>query len=91
VVSSDSWVVSSIWFLLSTGQVAIGTYGSSLPVCARWFNLLLFSPGSSYVALLLQLWLVNSSPSKVGQFSFVHHPQSHEANSAICHVPTLGG
>jgi hypothetical protein len=50
--------VSSIGFLLSTGQVAIGTCGSSLPVCARWSNLLLFSLGGSCIALQLHLWLV---------------------------------
>jgi hypothetical protein len=35
IVLSDSWFVSSIWFLLSTGQVAIGTCGISLPVCEK--------------------------------------------------------
>jgi hypothetical protein len=35
VVSSDSWLVNSILFLLSTRQVAIGNCGSSLQVCAK--------------------------------------------------------
>jgi hypothetical protein len=39
LVSQDGWLVSSILFLLSTGQVTTRTCGSSLPVCAVWFNL----------------------------------------------------
>jgi hypothetical protein len=89
VASPDGWLVSSIWFLPSTGQVAIGTCGSSLPVCTKWTYLLLFLPGSSYVALQLQLWLVSFSLSKVGQFSFVLCPQSHEFSSVFCHTPAL--
>jgi hypothetical protein len=89
VVLSDSWLVSSIWFLLSTGQVAIRTCGCSLPVCVRWSNLL-FSPACSCVALPLQLCLVSSSPSKVGQLSFEYHPQSHETSSVIHHAPCFG-
>jgi hypothetical protein len=46
VVTPDGWLVSSIWFLLSTEQVTLGTYDSSLPVCAKWSDLL-FLPGSS--------------------------------------------
>jgi hypothetical protein len=74
VISPDDYIVSSILFLLSTVQVVVGACGSSLPVCERWSDLLLFSPGGSWIALQLQLWLVSSSPSKVGQFSFVHTP-----------------
>jgi hypothetical protein len=73
VVSPNSWLVSNIWFLLSTGHVAIGMSGSSLPVCARWSNLLV-SSSCSCVALQLQQWLVSSSPRKVGQFSLACHP-----------------
>jgi hypothetical protein len=51
----------------------------------------LFSPGNSSIGLLLQLWLVSSSPSKVGQFSFEYCPQSHQISSEICHAPNLGG
>jgi hypothetical protein len=67
VVSSDSWLVYSIWFPLSTGQMAIGTCGSSLPVCAEWSHLLWFLPGGSCIALPLQLCEASSSHSKVGQ------------------------
>jgi hypothetical protein len=42
-------------------------------------------------AALLPYWLVSSSPRKVRHFSFVHHPQSQEISSVICHTPTLGG
>jgi hypothetical protein len=89
VVSPGDWLVSSIWFLLSTGQVVIRTWGKSLPVCVRWFNLL-FSPGSSCVALQLQHCLVSSSPSKVGQFHFEYCPLSHETSSVIHQGPALG-
>jgi hypothetical protein len=40
VVSPGDWLVSSIWFLLSTGQVVIGASGNSLPVHARYSELL---------------------------------------------------
>jgi hypothetical protein len=63
-------LINSSWFLLSTVQVAIVTWSNSLPVHARWSDLLLFSPGGSYIVLQLQLWLVSSSPSKVGQSIF---------------------
>jgi hypothetical protein len=55
IVSADGWLMSNIWFLLSTVQFAIGTCGSSLCVCARWSYLLLFSPGGSCIALPLKL------------------------------------
>jgi hypothetical protein len=94
VVSPADWLVSSIWFLLSTGLVAIGALGKSLLVCVRCSELLLFSPGSSCIVLQLQLCLVSSSPSKLGQFSFEFCPQSHETSSIIHHfgnyLPTLG-
>jgi hypothetical protein len=48
-----------------------------LPVCAVWSELLLFSPGGRCIALQLQLCLVSSSPTKVGQFSFECCPLSH--------------
>jgi hypothetical protein len=83
-------LVSSIWFLLYTGQVAIGSCDSSLPVCVRWSDLLFLS-GGGWVVLQLQLWLISYSSSKVRQFSFLHHPQSYEIISAICHTPSLGG
>jgi hypothetical protein len=35
VVPSGDWLVSNTWFLLSTGQVAIGIWGNSLPVVQR--------------------------------------------------------
>jgi hypothetical protein len=71
--------VSSIWFLLPTWQVAIGTWGNSLPVCTRWSGLFLLLPGGSFVTLCLVIF----SPSKVGQFSFEYHPQSHKTSSGI--------
>jgi hypothetical protein len=86
IISPDVWLVSSIWSLLSTGQVAIETCGSSLSTHARWSDLLLFSPGNSCISLQL-----SSSPSKVGQFSFVHCPMSHKVSSAICHTPNHRG
>jgi hypothetical protein len=47
----------------------------------------LFLPGGSCVALQLQLCLVSSSPSRVGQFSFEYCPQSQETISGINHQP----
>jgi hypothetical protein len=62
------WLACRLFFIpLSTGQVAIGTWGNSLPVYARWLNLL-FSPSSFCFALPLQLWLAGFSPSKVRQW-----------------------
>jgi hypothetical protein len=49
--------------------------------------MLLFSPHSCCVALQLQLYLVSSSPNKVGQFSFECCPLSHEISSRIHHLP----
>jgi hypothetical protein len=62
-----------------------------VPVCVKWFNPLLFLPGGSCIALPLQLCLVSSSPSKVGQFSFEYCPQSHWTSSGIYHGPNVGG
>jgi hypothetical protein len=64
VVPPDDWLARSIYFLLSTGEVAIGTWGNSVPVCAKWSDLL-FLPGSICISLPLQLCLVSSSSSKV--------------------------
>jgi hypothetical protein len=50
----------------------------------------LFLPGSSCVALLLQICLINSSLSMVGQLSFECHVQSLETGSGIHWGPTLG-
>jgi hypothetical protein len=58
----------------------------SLPVPAGWSEMSLFSPGGSYIPLQLQLCLVSSSPSKVGQFSFECCPLSQEISSGIHHV-----
>jgi hypothetical protein len=88
VVSPDDWLVSSIWFLLCTGQIVIGTWVTS--VCARWSNLL-FLPGGSCFVLSLQFCQISSSPSKVGQFCSEHCSQSHETSSVITHIPALGG
>jgi hypothetical protein len=49
--------------------------------------MLLFSPDGSFQ----QLWLVSSSPNKVGKFSFLHHPQSQDTSSVICHILALKG
>jgi hypothetical protein len=46
---------------------------------------LLFSTGSSCIALQLQICPVSSSPNKVGQFSFQYGPLSHETSSGIHH------
>jgi hypothetical protein len=81
--------MSNIWFLLSAGLVAIVTWGNSLPVHARWSDLL-FSPGSSWIALQVQLLLVSSSPTKMMQFSFEYSPQSSGTSSVIHHIPILG-
>jgi hypothetical protein len=91
MVAPGDWLVNSIWFLLSTGQVAVGIWGNSLPVHSRWLDLMLFLPGSSCVALQLQFCLVSSSPRKVEQFSFECSPQSHENSSRVPHGPALGG
>jgi hypothetical protein len=48
---------------------------------------LLFSPIGSCVALRLQLCLVSSSPSKLGQFNFEWCPLSQEISSWIHHLP----
>jgi hypothetical protein len=48
-------------------------------------------PGGSCIALHLQLCLVSSSPSMLGQFSFEYNPLSHETNSGIHHCSALGG
>jgi hypothetical protein len=90
MVSPCDWFVSSIWLLLSTGQVAFTNWGNSLPVHARWSELLLFLPDSSCVALQLQLCLVIPSPSKVGQFSFEYSPLSQETTSGIHYQPHFG-
>jgi hypothetical protein len=87
--------IAGLWavfdYFCPHGQVATGTCDTTLPVCARWSDLLLLFPGGSSVVLQLCLWLVSSSSSKVGQFSFVCHSQSHEISSTINHTPTLGG
>jgi hypothetical protein len=61
----------------------------SLPVRAGWSELL-FSPGGNCIALQVQLCLVSSSPSKVGQFSFEHCLLSLEISSGIHHLPCFG-
>jgi hypothetical protein len=91
VVSPEGWLVSSIWFLLCIMQVAIKVCGCLLPDGPRYSDMLLFMPSSSWVTPQQQLWLASSSPNKVGQFSFVHYPQSHKISSVIHHAPALGG
>jgi hypothetical protein len=98
VVSPDGWVVGNIWFLLSTGQVAIGTCGSSLPVCAKQCDLL-FSLSSSCAALQLQILVVSSSPqggtvqfcepSSVPPDYLSDPPYLHSGRLACCPHPTL--
>jgi hypothetical protein len=90
VVSPGDWFVSSNWFLPSTGQVAFGTWDNSLTVCARWSDLL-FSPGGHCIALPLKLCLVSFFPSKMWQYSFEYHPQSHKTSSGIYQGCTSGG
>jgi hypothetical protein len=61
----------------------------TLPVHERYSGLL-FSPCGTCIALQLQLCLVGSSPSKVGQLSFEYCPQSQEISSGIPHQPCFG-
>jgi hypothetical protein len=84
-LACEQYLVSSVH-----GQVSIRTCDRSVPVCARWSDLLWFLPGVSWVALQLQLWLVSSSPSEMGQFRVVNCSQSHEVSSVICHIPAMG-
>jgi hypothetical protein len=91
VVSPGEWLMSSIYFFLPTGQVVIGTCSSSLPVCARWSDLMLFLQGGSCTTLLLQVCLVSSSSSKVWQCSFEYCPYPQETSPGIHHGPTLRG
>jgi hypothetical protein len=77
-------------YLVPSVQIAIGTWDNSLPICAWWSDLL-FVPGSSCVALLLQLCQLSSSPSNVGPSCFEYHPQSPEISSGIHHGSVLGG
>jgi hypothetical protein len=70
VIPSDSWFVNSIWFLLSMEQVAIGTCGSLLPVYAKWLDLFVVFTRWQLCCLTLQLYLVSSSLSRMGKFSF---------------------
>jgi hypothetical protein len=81
--------MSGIWFLLFTGQVAIGTWGYSLLAGPRR-SYLLFSKSGSSIALPPQLCLVSYSPSKVEKFSFDYHPQSHQTSSEIHPWPCFG-
>jgi hypothetical protein len=90
VVLPGVWLVSSIWFLLSTGQLVIGAWCNSLPLHARCSDLLFFLPGGSCVDLYLQLYLFSSSWSKVGQFSFEYCPHSHKTSSGIQNWPQFG-
>jgi hypothetical protein len=83
-------LVSRVWFLLSTGKVAIGTWGNSQPVCSRWSDLV-YSSGGSCVALQLQLWLVSSFPNKVRQFYLECSPQSQDTSSVIHQGPVFRG
>jgi hypothetical protein len=64
VVSPSDWLVSTVWFLLSTRLVVIVRLGKTA-THARWSELL-YSPGSSCVALHLQLYLVSFSPARWG-------------------------
>jgi hypothetical protein len=88
VVSPDDWLVSINLFLISTGLVAIGRWGKSASSC-RVVRALVFTRWLC-VALQLQLCLVNSSPSKVVQFSFEYCPLSHKVSSEIHHLLIFG-
>jgi hypothetical protein len=82
VVSPGGWLVSSIWFLLSSWQVAIGSWANSASLC-RVVRVV-------FTRQQLQLCLVRSSLSRVGQFSFEYCPLSHEAGSRIHNLPCFG-
>jgi hypothetical protein len=89
MVSPGNWLVSSIWFLLSTGEVAIGGWGSSLLDHAGWSELLLFSPGGSCLALQLQLSLVLLClQGEAIQFWILTSVP--ETSSRILHLPCFG-
>jgi hypothetical protein len=68
----ESWSGLTRWLaykqyliVLSTGQAVIETWGNSLPVSAKWSDLL-FSPGGSCIVLQLQLWLSAPFPERWG-------------------------
>jgi hypothetical protein len=82
VVSSDSWLVSSIWFLLSTGQVVIGTCGMSLPVCAKWSICCLCQVAAGLPYHCNSIWSVPPPAS------FEYCPQFKRL--VICHILALG-
>jgi hypothetical protein len=91
MVSPGDWLVSSIWFLLSIGLVAIGRWDKSASSCRVVSTLLLFLLGSSCIALQLQLCLVISCPSKVRKFNFEYCLLSHQISSGIYHMPHFQG
>jgi hypothetical protein len=71
VAGPEGCFVWSHWSLLPVGQVAIELHDHSLlgllPDFPSWSNMFLISPGGSCVIpLLLWLWLVSTSPNKVG-------------------------
>jgi hypothetical protein len=81
--------VIGLWIVFGSfcpqGNLQLGVK-VTLPFPAAWSKLLLFSPGSSFIALYLQLCLVSFSLSKVGQFSFEYCPLCHETSSGIHHL-----
>jgi hypothetical protein len=69
VVSLGDWIVSSSSFFLFAGQLQLGP-GVAHCQFMQGGHRIFFSPGSSCTSLQLQLCLVGSSPSKVGQYRF---------------------
>jgi hypothetical protein len=105
VVSLGDWAVSSMWFLLSTGQVTIGTWGNTASLykvvrfvvftrqqvcCTTTVTLCGHLSPPTPARCELAPQGVNL-PRKVGQFSCEYHPQSLDTSSGFHLNPTWGG
>jgi hypothetical protein len=77
---------SSIWFL-STSRLQLESEVCHCPLVQGGGQVCCFCLAAATLPLQLQLWLVSSSTSKVGQFSFEYKPQSHETSSVIHYAP----
>jgi hypothetical protein len=86
--SHQVWLVSSIWFLLSTVLVASGRWCRSASSC-KVVRTVVFHQAATVLAFSCNC-LVSSSPSKVGQFRFECWPLSHKISYRIYHLPCFG-
>jgi hypothetical protein len=86
VDSSGDWLVSSIWFLLSTRLVGIVRWDTTASL-AGWSEL--FSPGSNWVALQLQLFS-QLLLQQDGAIQFWILPSVPVISSGINHLPCFG-